>query len=123
MSRASRGDEAPRAPGRAARRGRRGWTHPDIAGSFTGTGLDVLDIPGGLAPRAGATSGRGRYGPVHRAGRRDRAQRPGVGPARAVVPAAPDRVIEAAVDQLADAELRLLGITSDEAPASSSSLP
>jgi hypothetical protein len=39
------------------------------------------------------------------------------------VPAAPDRVIEAAVDQLADAELRLLGITSDEAPASSSSLP
>ena len=32
--------------------GRLGWTHPDIAGFLTGTGLDVLDIPGGLAPRA-----------------------------------------------------------------------
>ena len=42
----------PRAPAQAARRGRRGWTHPDIAGFLTGTGLDVLDIPAGLAPRA-----------------------------------------------------------------------
>src|SRR6201982_1488943 len=32
--------------------GRLGWTHPDIAGFLTGAGLDVLDIPGGLAPRA-----------------------------------------------------------------------
>ena len=32
--------------------GRLGWTHPDIAGFLTGTGLDVLDIPTGLAPRA-----------------------------------------------------------------------
>jgi len=39
------------------------------------------------------------------------------------MPAAPDRVIEATVDQLADADLRLLGVPSDEAPASSSSLP
>ena len=31
------------------------------------------------------------------------------------VPAAPDRVIEATVDQLAGAELRLLGVPSDEA--------
>src|SRR6201997_2763358 len=32
--------------------GRLGWTHPDIAGFLTGVGLDALDIPGGLAPRA-----------------------------------------------------------------------
>src|SRR6201995_5554472 len=32
--------------------GRLGWTHPDIAGLLTGAGLDALDIPGGLAPRA-----------------------------------------------------------------------
>jgi AcrR family transcriptional regulator len=32
--------------------GRLGWTHPDIAGFLTGSGLDVLDIPTGLAPRA-----------------------------------------------------------------------
>ena len=32
--------------------GRLGWTHPDIAGFLTGAGLDALDLPGGLAPRA-----------------------------------------------------------------------
>ena len=32
--------------------GRLGWTHPDIAGFLTGMGLDALDIPVGLAPRA-----------------------------------------------------------------------
>ena len=32
--------------------GRLGWTHPDNAGFLTGIGLDALDIPGGLAPRA-----------------------------------------------------------------------
>ena len=32
--------------------GRLGWTHPDIAGFITGAGLDALDAPGGLAPRA-----------------------------------------------------------------------
>jgi hypothetical protein len=32
--------------------GRLGWTHPEIAGFLTGVGLDALDIPTGLAPRA-----------------------------------------------------------------------
>src|SRR5271157_2415022 len=32
--------------------GRLGWTHPEIAGFLAGGGLDVLDIPRGLAPRA-----------------------------------------------------------------------
>src|SRR6201985_2894077 len=32
--------------------GRLGGPHPDIAGFLTGAGLDALNIPGGLAPRA-----------------------------------------------------------------------
>src|ERR1039457_3587581 len=31
---------------------RLGWTHPGIAGFITGAGLDLLDAPGGLGPRA-----------------------------------------------------------------------
>ena len=72
--------------------GRLGWTHPDIAGFLTGAGLDALDIPGGLAPRAlRDIRGRAGRGPVHRPRCRDRAQRRGRRPARAAadVPAAP----------------------------------
>jgi AcrR family transcriptional regulator len=32
--------------------GRLGWTHPDVASFLVGAGLDVLDLPVGLAPRA-----------------------------------------------------------------------
>jgi AcrR family transcriptional regulator len=32
--------------------GRLGWTHPELARFITGAGLDLLDIPRGLAPRA-----------------------------------------------------------------------
>src|SRR6202008_4185355 len=32
--------------------GRLGWTRPDTAGFLTGAGLDALDIPTGLSPRA-----------------------------------------------------------------------
>src|SRR5690242_1801726 len=32
--------------------GRLGWTHPDLARFITGAGLELLDIPHGLAPRA-----------------------------------------------------------------------
>src|ERR1700730_1786845 len=42
--------------------GRLGWTHPDIAGFLTGAGLDALDIPGGLAPRALRDIEAGRAG-------------------------------------------------------------
>jgi len=98
--------------------GRLGWTHPDIAGFLTGAGLDALDIPVGLAPRAlrdieaGRAAGRftvpdaeialsavagGLLG-LLRMGQRH-----------------PERVTEAAVDQLTEAELRLLGVPADEA--------
>jgi AcrR family transcriptional regulator len=98
--------------------GRLGWTHPDIAGFLTGAGLDALDIPTGLAPRAlrdieaGHATGRfavpdpeialsavagGLLG-LLRMGQRH-----------------PDRVTETIVDQLAEAELRLLGVPASEA--------
>ena len=92
--------------------GRLGWTHPDIAGFLTGAGLGVLDIPTGLAPRAlrdieaGQATGRFTV--------------PGAEIALSAVAGGllgllrlcqrhPERVDETAVDQLAEAELRLLG--------------
>ena len=98
--------------------GRLGWTHPEIAGFLAGTGLDVLDIPIGLAPRAlrdiEAGKAVGRFT---------------VSDAEIVLSAAaggmlglfrmrqrhPERVTEATVDQLTEAELRLLGVPADEA--------
>ena len=98
--------------------GRLGWTHPDIAGFLTGAGLDALDIPTGLAPRArrdiqaGQATGRftvpdadialsaiagGLLG-LLRTGQHD-----------------PERVTETTVDQLAEAVLRLLGVPAPEA--------
>jgi AcrR family transcriptional regulator len=65
--------------------GRLGWTHPDIAAFLTGMGLDALNIPGGLL-------GLLRTCQRH-----------------------PERVTEATVDQLAEAELRLLGVPAGEA--------
>jgi len=98
--------------------GRLGWTHPDIAGFLIGAGLDALDIPTGLAPRAlddiraGQAAGRftvpdaeialsavagGLLG-LLRTGQRH-----------------PGCVRETSVDQLAEAVLRLLGVPADEA--------
>lgn len=98
--------------------GRLGWTHPDIAGFLTGAGLDALDMPRGLAPRAlrdiqaGQAAGRftvldaevalsavagGLLGLLRLHGRD------------------PGRIDEAAVDQLAEALLRLLGVPAPEA--------
>ncbi len=72
--------------------GRLGWTHPEIAGFLAGAGLDVLDIPIGLAPRAlrDIEAGQGR-GPLHCFRCRDRAQRRRRRHARALpdAPAAP----------------------------------
>jgi AcrR family transcriptional regulator len=98
--------------------GRLGWTHPDIAGFLTGAGLDALDIPVGLAPRAlrdiqaGQASGRftvpdaeialsavagGLLGLLRMHQRR------------------PGHINEASVDQLAESVLRLLGVPAPEA--------
>ena len=98
--------------------GRLGWTHPDIAGFLTGVGLDALDIPSGLAPRALRDIEAGQ------AARRFTV--PDAEIALSAVAGAllgllrvcqrhPERVQEATVDQLAEAVLRLLGIPGPEA--------
>jgi AcrR family transcriptional regulator len=98
--------------------GRLGWTHPDIAGFLTGAGLDALDIPVGLAPRAlrDIQAGRaaGRF-TVPDAEIALSAVAGGLLGLLRVCQRHPERVNEAAVDQLAEAELRLLGVPADEA--------
>ena len=98
--------------------GRLGWTHPEIAGFLAGAGLDVLDIPIGLAPRALRDIEAGKA-----------AGRFTVSDAEIALSAAtggmlglfrmrqrhPERVTETTVDQLAEADLRMLGVPADEA--------
>ena len=98
--------------------GRLGWTHPDIAGFLTGMGLDALDIPVGLAPRAlrDIEAGRvaGRF-TVPDAGIALSAVAGGLLGLLRICQRHPDSVDEASVDQLAEAELRLLGVPAPEA--------
>jgi AcrR family transcriptional regulator len=98
--------------------GRLGWTHPDIAGFLTGAGLGVLDIPTGLAPRAlrdiraGQVSGRFTVPDAEIA---LSAVAGGLLGLLRVCQQHPERVTETTVDQLAEAELRLLGVPAPEA--------
>ena len=98
--------------------GRLGWTHPDIAGFLTGVGLDVLDMPSGLAPRAlrdiraGQDSGRFTMPDAEIA---LSAMAGGLLGLLRMCQRHPERVTEATVDQLAEAELRLLGVPAGEA--------
>ncbi len=98
--------------------GRLGWTHPEIAGFLAGAGLDVLDIPIGLAPRAlrdievGKAAGRFTVSDAEIALSAVAGGMLGLFRMRQ---RHPGRVTEATVDQLAEAELRLLGVPADEA--------
>src|SRR5208282_1342228 len=98
--------------------GRLGWTHPDIAGFLAGAGLDVLDIPIGLAPRAlrdiEAGQAAGRF-TVPDAEIALSAAAGGMLGLFRMRQRHPERVTETTVDQLAEAELRLLGVPADEA--------
>jgi len=98
--------------------GRLGWTHPDIAGFLTGAGLDALDIPVGLAPRAlrdiQAGQAAGRFAALDAAVALSAVAGGLLGLLRQHQ-RHPDRVQEAAVDQLAEAALRLLGVPAPEA--------
>jgi AcrR family transcriptional regulator len=98
--------------------GRLGWTHPDIAGFLTGAGLDALDIPRGLAPRAlrdiQAGQAAGRF-TVPDAEIALSAVAGGLLGLLRLRQRQPERVHEAAVDQLAEAILRLLGVPAPEA--------
>jgi hypothetical protein len=98
--------------------GRLGWTHPDIAGFLTGTGLDALDIPVGLAPRAlrdiQAGQAAGRF-TVPDAEIALSAVAGGLLGLLRMCQRHPERITEASVDQLAEAVLRLLGVPAHEA--------
>jgi AcrR family transcriptional regulator len=98
--------------------GRLGGTHPDIAGFLTGIGLGVLDIPGGLAPRAlrdiRAGQAAGRF-TVPDAEIALSAVAGGLLGLLRMCQRHPGRVTETTVDQLAEAELRLLGVPAGEA--------
>jgi AcrR family transcriptional regulator len=98
--------------------GRLGWTHPDIAGFLAGAGLAVLDIPGGLAPRAlrdiQAGQATGRFTAPDAEIALSAAAGGMLGLFR-MRQRHPDRVTEATVDQLTEAELRLLGVPAGEA--------
>jgi AcrR family transcriptional regulator len=98
--------------------GRLGWTHPDIAGFLTGTGLDALDIPVGLAPRAlrdiQAGQAAGRF-TIPDADIALSAVAGGLLGLLRMCQRHPERITEASVDQLAEAVLRLLGVPAHEA--------
>jgi AcrR family transcriptional regulator len=98
--------------------GRLGWTHPEVARFLTGSGLDLLDEPCGLAPRAlrdvkagqeagcftipDAEVGLGAVAGALLGLLRQHQQHP-------------QRLDEGAVDQFAEAVLRLLGVSAPEA--------
>jgi AcrR family transcriptional regulator len=98
--------------------GRLGWTHPDIAGFLTGAGLDAIDIPTGLAPRAlrdiQAGQATGRF-TVPDADIALSAAAGGLLGLLRMCQRHPERVTETTVDQLAEAVLRLLGVSAPEA--------
>ncbi|MGZ4626914.1 MAG: TetR/AcrR family transcriptional regulator [Kineosporiaceae bacterium] len=98
--------------------GRLGWTHPDLARFLVGTGLDVLDQPVGLAPRAlrdiKAGQAAGRFGVLH-AEVELSAVAGGLLGLLKVHLADPDEVDMSSVDDLARALLRLLGVLDQEA--------
>jgi len=96
--------------------GRLGWTHPDIAAFAIGAGLHVVDI--GLAPRAlrdiRAGQAAGRF-TVPDAEIALSAVAGGLLGLLRVYQRHPERITETAVDHLAEAVLRLLGVPAPEA--------
>jgi len=98
--------------------GRLGWTHPDIAGFLTGTGMNVLDITTGLVPRALRDIEAGRAAGRFTIPDPEIALSAAVGGMLGLLQMCQrhqERVTEATVDQLTEAELRLLGVPADEA--------
>jgi AcrR family transcriptional regulator len=98
--------------------GRLGWTHPDMARFLTGTGLNVLDAPTGLAPRAlrdiKAGQAAGRF-TVMDAEVALSAVAGGLLGLLGQFERRPEDTDEAIVDQLAEAILRMLGVPAADA--------
>jgi AcrR family transcriptional regulator len=98
--------------------GRLGWTHPDLARFLAGRGLDLLDAPAGLAPRAlrdiKAGQAAGRF-TVPDAGIALSAVAGGLLALLRQPERHPEHADPALVDQLAEGMLRMLGIRAAEA--------
>ena len=98
--------------------GRLAWTHPEIARFITGVGLEIVDAPRGLAPhalrdiRAGQAAGRFTFPDAEIA---LSAVAGGLLGLLRLHERHPERVAESAVDDLAEACLRLLGLRAAEA--------
>jgi AcrR family transcriptional regulator len=98
--------------------GRLGWTHPDVARFLTGSGLEVLDAPYGLAPRALRDIQAGQEAGCFTVTDADVALSAAAGALLGLLrqhQQHPGRLDEGAVDQFAGAVLRLLGIDAPEA--------
>ena len=89
------------------------WTHPDVARFITGAGLDLLDAPGGLAPRAlrdiRAGQAAGQFSVADAEVALSAVAGGLIGLLR-LHQRDPERVEESSVDELAEACLRLLGL-------------
>ena len=98
--------------------GRLAWTHPEIARFLTGAGLKILDLPYGLAPRAlrdiQAGQAVGQF-TISNAEIALSAVSGGLLGLLRLRERHPERVEESAVDELAEASLRLLGVRAPEA--------
>jgi hypothetical protein len=98
--------------------GRLAWTHPEIATFITGVGLDLLDAPRGLAPRAlrdiraGQSAGRFTITDAEIA---LSAAAGGLLGLLRLHERDPERVTETTVDELTEACLRLLGVPATQA--------
>jgi AcrR family transcriptional regulator len=89
------------------------WTHPEVARFITGAGLDLLDAPGGLAPRAMRDIQAGQAAGQFSVGDTEVALSAVAGGLIGLLrlhQRHPERVEESSVDELAEACLRLLGL-------------
>ena len=94
------------------------WTHPEVARFITGAGLDLLDAPGGLAPRAlrdiQAGQAAGQFSVADAEVALSAVAGGLIGLLR-LHQRHPERVEESSVDELAEACLRLLGLPAAKA--------
>jgi AcrR family transcriptional regulator len=98
--------------------GRLAWTHPEIARFLTGAGLDVLDTPRGLAPRALRDIKAGQAAGRFTAANAEIGLSAVAGGLLGLLGLRqwhPERIDKASVDQLAEASLRMLGVPASEA--------
>jgi AcrR family transcriptional regulator len=97
--------------------GRLGWTHPALAEFLIGAGLDVLDMPVGLAPRAlrdiRAGQAVGRF-TITQAEVALSAVAGGLLGLLRLHQRRPDEIDASAVDQFAEAALRMLGVPDED---------